>query len=220
MEETRYVYVFISKTSTKFARCIRRFGKIRYNHASISLDEDFKSVYSFARPRHSAVLLGGLVHESVDRYTLHSDDPVPVVVFKLPVTAEAHAAIAKKIRRMQKDPDYMYNLMSVLTFPLLRGFSTYKSFTCVEFVSYILKSYGYLDKKPCYKYKPDDLLTELADYTEKSCDIRDLFQSGYKFSDAYFCPMTMRMRLKSVRAVFIYFKRMARLRKSSVYYAK
>lgn len=219
MSETKYVYVFISKTTTKVARCIRRLGHISYNHASISLDEDFKSVYAFARPRHSAVLLGTLVNESVDRYTLHTDDPVPVVVFKLPVSAEAYQDIAENIERIKNDKDYMYNLMSLLTFPVLRGFSTYKSFTCVEFVSYLLKDHGYLNKKPCYKYKPDDLLTELAKYIEESCDVRDLLKSGYSFSDAYFCPMSAKMRWKSVKAVFVYFKRMATLRKSNKYYA-
>lgn len=218
MDNTKYVYVFISKTTTKFARCIRKFGKISYNHASISLDEDFKSVYSFARPRHSAVLLGGLVHESVDRFTLHTDDPIPVMVFKLPVSAEAYDEIKNKIERMKNDKEYMYNLMSVLTFPVLRGFSTYKSFTCVEFVSYLLRSHGYLNEKPCYKYKPDDLMTSLKDYTLMTCDIRDLFKSGCEFEDAYFCPMSPSMRLKSVKALFIYFKRMATLRKSQKYY--
>ena len=69
INKTKAIYLMISQTGTKFAKSIRKIGKQQYNHSSISLDEDLRRTYGFARPQHNAVLMGRLVRESLERYT-------------------------------------------------------------------------------------------------------------------------------------------------------
>lgn len=206
MEKSDAIYIMISSTPTKFAHLIRRFGRLQYNHASIALDDDLNHLYSFARPQHRAVLLGTLVRESLERYTLGKKVMVPVVVFRLPVTSTEYQRIESTIYNIQHDGEYMYNLFSVITFPFFKGFETYKAFSCVEFVTYLLKHLNYPLNKPCFSYKPDDLLNLLADNIIYQGDIRNcLIQNDT--DNTYFAPLTKEAYAGSVNAIWELFKR-------------
>jgi len=198
--EKKNIYLIISKTPTKFAKCIRKIGRQKYNHVAIALDDDFRRVYAFARVKHKAVLVAGLVRESVDRYTLKSNREVPIVAFRISVTKEEHKQICEKLTTVLEDPEYMYNLFAVLTHPLFKGFGLYKAFTCVEFASYIMRDYGYLDKKPACKYTPDDLLVELKDNIVYEGDVRKIMSDEYEGAE-YFAPFTWDNMIKSVTNV-------------------
>ncbi|MBQ5917447.1 MAG: hypothetical protein IIW92_02640, partial [Lachnospiraceae bacterium] len=137
MSETKAIYLMISQTGTKFAKSIRKIGKQQYNHSSISLDADLRRTFGYARPQHNAVLMGRLVRESLERYTLGKDEPVQIAVFKVPVTEEQYEWVKKEIALRLNNEEYMYNLLSVLTYPFVKGYSVENMFTCIEFVAYI-----------------------------------------------------------------------------------
>lgn len=160
---TKYVYVVISKTYTNFARTIRAVGGIKYNHASIALDEGLQELYGFGRQKHAALFTGKLVKENISRFTLDKVQNVDVAIFKIPVTEEQYDDIAGFIRLVHEDREYMYNLFSVLTYPLTKGLSVYKAFTCIEFIMYLLTRLGMEFEKPLYAYKPDALMNLLED---------------------------------------------------------
>lgn len=165
------IYVMISRTQTGFARLIRRFGKLRYNHAAIVLDEDFDHIYAIARPKHTGLLLAGIVRESLDRYVLKKNYDVPITVFEFRVSEEEYGRVSEFIKQGLYNPKYLYNMYSVFTTPITGGFAVNKSFSCIEFVSYILKDLGYIDGKPC-KYRPDDFLEIFKDRIVYQGDIR------------------------------------------------
>lgn len=179
----------LSSTGTKFAGCLRKVGKLQYNHASISLDAELTKLYAFARPQHNGVFCGKLVHETLERYTLNQDGDVPVVVLKVPCTQEQYAWVEETVHRIEADADYMYNLFSVLSYPLTKGFKTYKAFTCVEFISYLLSELGYPFEQPFYRYKPDDLLDVLGDCVVYQGDVRGCMQD-MQGVEPYFAPFT------------------------------
>lgn len=218
--ESRAIYIMISSTPTKFAHLIRLFGRVQYNHAAIALDADLNYLYAFARPQHKALLLGRLVRESLERYTLRKNVTVPVVVFRLPVTSAEYQYIESTIYNIQQDREYMYNLFSVITFPFFKGFETYKAFSCIEFVTYLLKKLNYPLSKPCFSYKPDDLLNLLTDNIIYQGDIRNCLVHN-QTDCTYFAPLTMEAYAKSVNAIwellkrFCYKTRYMRLHKQS-----
>lgn len=166
------IYIIISKTPTKFGKIIRKLGHTKYNHASIALDDDLSHIYAFARKKHNAPLLGGLVRESLDRFTLRRDVSVPVMVFKIPVTNRQHNEISNIVNEMLDNKKYVYNLFSVFLHPFLKGFPVKHAYSCIEFVSYVLQYLGFLQDKAACKYKPDDLIYELRNYKYKEDDIR------------------------------------------------
>ena len=125
------IYIVISKTCTNFGKTIRTVGRVRYNHASIALDEGLRELYSFGRQKHAALLTGKLVRENISRFTLDKVSNVDITVFKVPVTDEQYDDLTEFIRTVYEDREYLYNLFSVLTYPLTKGLSVYKAFTCI-----------------------------------------------------------------------------------------
>lgn len=160
---SKSIYILISQTNTRFGKLIRKFGKIQYNHASIALDSELSEIYSFARQRHSLVLTGKLVKENISRFTLNRATNIDATIFEVPVIEEQYDEIKALIEEIYNDKEYLYNLFSVLTYPLTKGLSVYKAFTCNEFAMYVLKLLGHEVQKPLYQYKPDDLLEILGD---------------------------------------------------------
>lgn len=158
MTGQRYVYIVISKTATRFGYVLRRVGHVRYNHAAIALDEELRELYSFARKQYHTALIGGLVQETVERYTLRKSTDIQVTVFRIPVNLMQYLQIQNEIERIKQDREYKYNLFSVLTFPVTKGFAVYKAYTCIEFVMNMMKEAGYKLSKPAYQYTPDELL--------------------------------------------------------------
>lgn len=190
------IYILISRTPTKFGGLVRKIAKQKYNHASIVLDDDFEHIYAFARKKHNAPLLSGLVRESLDRFTLRMDKNVPVMVFKIPVTAKQHSDIKAIIDEMLDNKKYVYNLFSVFLYPIFKGFTVKNAFSCIEFVAYILQYLGLLTDKPACKYRPDDLITELVDYIYKEDDIRECTTYNPVYN-AYFDKWQFRIIPKS-----------------------
>ena len=190
--KSKAIYIMISRTGTKFAKTIRKIGKQQFNHSSISLDPDLRRTYGFARPRHNAVLMGRLVRETMERYTLGTDEPVEVTVFKIPVTEEEYNWVKKELAIRLNNTDYMYNLFSVLTYPVLKGYSIDNMYTCIEFVAYMIKGLGYLQEKPACKYTPDDLLTYFEDNIVYRGDIRGIMNCTTE-SKNYFAPLSMKV---------------------------
>lgn len=209
------IYIVISRTPTKFGRCIRWFGRIQYNHAAIGLDEELRELYAFARPQHHAIFLGHLVRETLERYTLRRNHSVPVVVFRLSVSQEEYNGIRNMIQRIFEDSEYMYNLFSVLTYPFTKGFATYKCYTCTEFVFHVLNELGYPLKHPEYRYKPDDLLKLLKPQIVYEGDLREYMVCSEK-DDNYFSGLTLRLMYRNLNAMMKIMGRTYFLRKKAL----
>ncbi len=194
------IYVMISRTSSGFGRLVRKCGRLRYNHAAISLDDSFEHLYAYARPKHQGLLLAGLVRESLDRYVMKENFDVPIVVFKFDVSEEEYASIDEYIKKSLGNSDYLYNGYSVMTSPIFKGFSVNKSFSCIEFVSFVLIKLGYLDGKAC-KYRPDDFLELFSNKIVFKGDIREKVRYIPEHS-TYYERLTFREFLLSIKTFF------------------
>ena len=213
---TKNIYIVLSSTYTYFGRTIRAVGRIRYNHASISLDEGLQEMYGFGRQKHTALLTGKLVRENISRFTLNKVSNVDVTVFKIPVSDEKYDDVVKVIHAVHDDREYLYNLFSVLTYPLTKGLSVYKAFTCIEFIMYLLSRTGIEFDKPLYEYKPDDLLTifednicyqgNLLEYADHKKVITDYFEpmSVPEYKDSAICLSKLLARTVMLRKNELY----------------
>ncbi len=169
---SRRVYVMLSRTSTGFGRMLQRCGKLRYNHSAIVLDDNCDYIYAYARPKHRGLFLAGCVRESLDRYVMKENRDVPIALFEFYVSDAEYEFIDGFVKKNLGNREYLYNTYSVITQPITHGFSVNKSFSCIEFVSYMLIQLGFLDGKAC-KYKPDDFLEIFADRLVFEGDIRE-----------------------------------------------
>lgn len=157
------IYIVISKTPTGIGKLIRKVAKVKYNHASMSFDSDLHEIYAFARQKYTVLLTAKLVKENISRFTLDKVDTIDTTIFKIPVSDEVYMDVRRTVNQISYDPEYIYNYSSLITYPITKGISVYKAFTCIEFVMFILTQLGYTFDKPLCTYKPDDLLKILED---------------------------------------------------------
>lgn len=203
---SKYIYVVLSRTSTKIAKTIRFIKKAKYSHAAISLDENLSQIYGFAREQYYTPLLGKLVKESLTSYTLNRNDEVPVKVFRIPVNEEMYDHVCKKTFDIFNDPEFYYNLLSAATQPIGKGFETYKAYTCIEFVMMILREMKFPIDQPLNAYMPDDLLEMLEEYAFFEGDIRDIMDED-NIDIHFFEPVSLKTQLQLVTRVFVLCKR-------------
>lgn len=159
-EDNYYVYIVLSQTPTGFGRLIRKVAKLEYNHASIAFDKDLHELYSFGRKQSHVPLVAGFVKEYPERFSLKTNPQVNAKIYKIPVTRQQYILGKKRILQIENDEDeYLYNLFSVLLFPVIHGFSTFKAYSCSEFVIHILGCMNICikDQKPCWQYTPEEI---------------------------------------------------------------
>lgn len=208
-----YIYLVISETPTKFGRVIRKFAHIQYNHASIAFDENLRQLYSFGRRQYKNPLNAGLIREYPERFTLRRHSRVNVRIYKIPVSKEQYKLGKRRILEIRHDRDgYLYNLFSVLSFPLLKGFHTYKAYSCAEFSAHMLRTIGFeLDasRQNC-TYTPEDIGDYFRDCLLFEGNLLDYWTGAPSVSNDFFGnPGFVRtMRTSSILSVKLLFRKL------------
>ena len=155
----KYVYVIISRTPTSTGKLIRVLLKGKYNHASISLDENLSQMYSFCRLSITNPLVGGIVRESAFTLTIGHKEDVPINIYRIPVTPEKYELISKFIYDIYNDSEeYYYNFIQALGLISNKRHAIYKTYICSEFVMEALKKGGIkLTSLESYQITPTDI---------------------------------------------------------------
>lgn len=131
------IYIVLLSTNTKMGSIIRLVTRYKYNHVAIALNKDLSKMYSFARYKKKAALVGGFIHEKPSRYITQ---PPCIKVFKLDFKKEDYNTIIEKIKKMKsRYSNYIYNTYSAIIFPLKRNVKIKDAYTCFEFAQYILE---------------------------------------------------------------------------------
>ncbi len=174
----KYIYVVVSRTPTSTGKMIRKFLKGKYNHASISLDENLSQMYSFCRLSISNPLVGGIVRESVFTLTIGHEENVPINVYRIPVTVEQYELISKFIYDVYNDAEvYYYNFLQAIGLISNKKHAIYKTYICSEFVMEALRQGGIqLTSLESYRITPTDISEIMGQYVYYSGNL-----SNYPF---------------------------------------
>ena len=63
------IYIVLTHTGTILSKIIKYWTKDEFSHVSIALDEDLKEMYSFGRLHPYNPIIGGFVHEKINKGT-------------------------------------------------------------------------------------------------------------------------------------------------------
>lgn len=146
--DEKNIYIIFSSTNCKVGSMIRLITREKYNHVSIALEDNFKTLYSFARYYKNTPLYAGFTEESPLRYNSNNKH-AGIKIYKVPVTKKEYNIISNHINSMKQNPEsYVYNFFSAATFPFKKKVIINGSYTCIEFVLYLL---GKLENKEIIK---------------------------------------------------------------------
>lgn len=133
------IYIAFIVTNTGMGRMIRLFTHNQYSHVTIAFEHDLRKMYSFARYHINSPISGGFVVEQPKRY-LYNNRDVRVKLCKLPVTSDEYERIQQEIAYFQQNREIMiYNTMNAVLSLLGKRFLGNNMYTCLEFVTYLLR---------------------------------------------------------------------------------
>lgn len=158
MENNENIYIVLIKALTGLGKFSRKITKYEYTHIAVSLNEKLDEFITFSRRKHYSPFEAGFMHEKREHYAFGKNKNVKVKIFKIPVSKERKYEIKEYIKRIENDSEYIFNLYSMITMPIIHGFRIYKAHNCMSFVSKIieLSETVKLDKK-YYKYNIKDI---------------------------------------------------------------
>lgn len=159
------VYIMITQTGTKFSRVLQLFTQTPYNHASIALDENLESLYSFARQNLYIPIFAGFVKEDINNgvYKLHNNTLCEI--YRISISENQYISLQKLIEEFEKNEDkYGYNFLGLLTMLFNIPYHRTHHYVCSQFVAYLLHDSKSINFKKHYSLiRPHDFtsLSEL-----------------------------------------------------------
>lgn len=158
MEKTEYIYIVLVKSLTKLGKISRAINNYEYTHMSVSLDDKLEEFISFSRKKHYAPFDSGFMREKVEHYAFGNNKEIKLKVFAIPVSKEIKENIESYICKIENDAEYIFNLYSMITMPLLHGVKIYKAHNCMSFIGKILELTNSVNmEKEYYKYSIEDI---------------------------------------------------------------
>ena len=141
-------YVVLCKTGTILSRAISRVTGDWYTHASISLDDDLRTMYSFGRLWAHNPWIGGFVKESVAYGTMRRFRQADTLVMRVEVDDAKYAQIVQHLTTMYAErKKYKYNYWGLLLsrWNVRLRCKSPKRFYCSEFVNELLERFGIIE---------------------------------------------------------------------------
>ena len=109
---SKTVYIVISQTGTALSRILKFVTGAKYNHASISLEPDLSTMYSFGRTNPYNPFHGGFVTESPNYGTFKRFSGTKVEVLSIAVSEGQYINLGQMLEGMAKNKKrYHYNYL-------------------------------------------------------------------------------------------------------------
>ena len=171
--KNRQIYLLLTRFPDNGSKVFELLTGCYYPHASIGLEEDLNTFYSFVSK--------GFIVEKITRYVKPDRAPFPCQLYELEVSESAYSRIKKALEHFIAFKEQLHYSKFALTMSILR--IPYKrnrfGFFCSQFVAHILQHSGEIKlKKSSSRYLSGDL--------RKLSGIKLQFQGNMKTMIDYF----------------------------------
>jgi hypothetical protein len=138
-----YLYIVLTRTNTMISKLIQISKNDKYTHASISLDKELNSMYSFGRRNTYNPLIGRFKKENINQGIYKLCNALPGVITEVEVSKEQYEKAKELLDYFISNSHlYKYNYKGLLYSLLNKPTCSENRFLCSEFVYHILKECG------------------------------------------------------------------------------
>lgn len=135
----KHIYIIVSQTGSFPSHILKCITGDKYNHVSISLEEDLDTMYSFARRYTYYPFWGGLVRESRRYGAMRRFKKTQSVVIAVPVDEEKYCRMKTYLEQMYNErKKYHYNYLGVVLAGAHIHYHPTNYYYCSSFVKEIL----------------------------------------------------------------------------------
>ncbi len=148
--KTKKVYILLTRLHDFGSRVAGFFATCYYTHASIGLEEDMNTFYSF--------MVNGFIEEDVSRFLRSKYKPFPCQLYEISVTPEVYDKIKNIIKDFKKNKElYSYTKKGVVSGLFRIPRQKKHEYFCSHFVAHVLEKGQALKlKKNSALYFPRD----------------------------------------------------------------
>lgn len=137
--ESKYIYLVFSKTGTWLSRSIGIVTKSPYTHVALSLDSDFKNMYTFGRLNPDNPFIAGLTVENLHTGVYKKFKNCESLIYKVLVSNEQYDNLLKNLNGyFSSDINYRYNFLGLFTVLMDKPWKRETHYFCSQFVSEVL----------------------------------------------------------------------------------
>ena len=137
--EEHQLYIVLSQTGTIPSRMLKKVTGAPYNHVSVSLDRNLRTMYSFARRHPYNPFWGGFIRESPRTGTFRRFPETEAMVLCLTISGAQYREIEKYLAAMFCEREkYGYNYLGLLLAGLHIRYLSKNHYYCSEFVKDLL----------------------------------------------------------------------------------
>ncbi len=139
-EKTRKIYLLLTRFPDTTSRAVGFFANSYYTHASIGLDEDMNTFYSFVCRGLFSLICKGFMVEKINRYNRPERAPLPCSLYALSVTEKQYAAVRRVLACFEaRKQRYRYARLGALLSLLHIPFRQRNHYFCSQFVAEVLR---------------------------------------------------------------------------------
>ena len=153
----KYIYIVVSNTGSPASKIISKFTQKKYNHVSLSLDSELKTILSYNGGE--KILPPGLNKEEIEFF--NQKDDASILVYRLAIEKEQKLKIINTIKKINEQGS-AYNILGLVFQTSLKPNIMF----CSQFVYKMLEcaDINYFEKKP-EAVRPYDFIE--LDYSRK-----------------------------------------------------
>ena len=151
MMSDRKIFVLLTRFPDNGSKVIEAMTGFYYTHASIGLDEDMNTFYSFVRK--------GFIVEKVTRYIRPDREPFPCRLYEIEVSQKVYDSVKKILQLFTEyKGDLRYSRIGIAAVLLQIPFRQKYHYVCSQFVAEVLKHAQVVQlRKDSALYRPGDL---------------------------------------------------------------
>lgn len=132
MEARHKLYILLTRFPGKTAKAIHVMTGCYYTHASIGLEEDPNTFYSFVGK--------GFIVEKIDRYVRPDRDPFPCQLYELEVSERVYRSVKQQLELFEESrTELHYHKLGVVLCLMRIPFKRRYHYFCSQFVADVLK---------------------------------------------------------------------------------
>ncbi len=147
------LHILFERSNSLVGKLGRLFMPYPYTHVTISFDG--KTYHSFSRRHFHDPFDAGLTEEKL-AYFAYED--VQVKIYTLEITNEEKECILSFMESIQNDP---FDVLDMLTMPLLHGHKAKNAYNCMSFVAEVLNLLGIPLQHELYRNNIEDIENSL-----------------------------------------------------------
>lgn len=172
--EQKSIYIILTRTSTVLSSLISYMTGDTYTHASIALEKDMSSMYSFGRKRQYNPFIGGFCQENICKGIFTNCNELPYLIIQIKVTDKQYDEASFLIKTyIQNTEQYSYNYLGLLFALVGKANKCSNRFYCSEFVYDLLRQCEIICEDLYTSIRPQQLI-QYGEVIEEGVYVRRL----------------------------------------------